>query len=444
MISGTDINSIESEAGVIATLIHNPNFCFFSEQLLPNHFYDLSNRLVYTAICDLARRDISNIDVYNILEVLNSSDATKRVSEELTIEKLQELIEMSDVLCRSSIEEYQLLVKNILDAAFRRDTYKKLKECQAMCFDKSEKDIERKIYSTLDEVMMDFSSTSEVPLYKDVVDDLWEDIELRQGGAMTSIELPFPALKDYVVMESGEVICFAGGAKSGKSAMLLTCTVDFLKKGKSVLYIDSEISTRLFTMRLISHLTGIKFSDVRSGNYGLEEAEVIKDAIAWIKDQKFIHLYLPIFDDNSMYLAAMKAKHLIDVDIIVVDYLKSTSGSDEAFATYAEMGRLSDTLKNKICGDLGLMGLTAVQATSTGKIADSARVARSVSTVISIQDKTLEEIETDNTNATKKIRVTFNRNGAQMVDGEWIDMVFDGSHCKYEQAPVQHTIETPY
>lgn len=443
-MNASDINALESEAGVIASLIHNPEYSFYCENLLPNHFSDKNNRCVYAAICELARRGIKTVDPYNIIEVLNASEATRKFADELTIEKLQEFVEMSDVLARHSPEEYKVLAHNVLDAAFRRDTYQTLKECQALCFDRNNPDVEKKIYEAIDNVMLDFTSNSEMPEYKEVIDGLWSEIKMRQTGQTNAIEFPFPLLNNYVTMEPGEVVAFVAPAKAGKSAMLLTCAVDLMRKGKSVLYIDSELSTKLFTIRLLSHLTGIPFSRIRSGNYGDEESAAIEDAVSWIKTRKFIHLYTPVLEANAMYLAAKKAKHLIDIDCIIVDYLKANSGKDDAYAVYADLGNCADILKNKIAGEMGLCGLTAAQATASGRIADSARIARSMSTVISIIDKPVEQIQSDGTGASKMLRVVFNRNGPQMTDNEWIDMKFDGGFCRYRQAEHQHVEEEPF
>lgn len=122
MTSLDDINSLESEAGIIASLIHKPEFIFYSEHLLPNHFTNKDNRCVYAAIGDLVERGIMTIDPYNIIESLNSSDATRKYAEEISVDKLSEFMEMSDVLARNSVEEYKMLVGNVMDAAFRRDT----------------------------------------------------------------------------------------------------------------------------------------------------------------------------------------------------------------------------------------------------------------------------------------------------------------------------------
>lgn len=78
MTSVDDINSLESEAGIIASLIHKPDFIFYSEYLLPNHFTNKENRCVYTAIGDLVSRGITTVDPYNIIESLNASHTLKQ------------------------------------------------------------------------------------------------------------------------------------------------------------------------------------------------------------------------------------------------------------------------------------------------------------------------------------------------------------------------------
>lgn len=243
-----DINSIESEGGIIASLIHKPELSFYSEYLLPNHFTNKGNRIVYTAICELARRGITKIDPYNMIEVLNASDATRKYADELSVDQLNELVENSDILARSSVEEYKMLVQNVMDAAFRRDTVHRLKECIELCYDRSKGDVEQKIYDAIDDVMTEFSNANEVPPYKDVVDACWEEIKSRQGNGYAGIPFKFPTLNEYATIEPGELFIFAAEAKQGKSMMLLNCAIDLLKRDLAVLYLDSELNTRLFRL----------------------------------------------------------------------------------------------------------------------------------------------------------------------------------------------------
>lgn len=343
MMKAEDINSLESEAGIIASLIHSPEFSFYSEHLLPNHFTNKKNRCVYTAICELARRGITTIDAYNIIEVLNSSEATRKFADELSIDELQELVEMSDVLTRNTIEEYKMLVSNVMDAAFRRDMFQIMREGQALCYDRSAENIEQKIYDIVDGVMTEFSTANEIPPYKDVVDDCWEEIKSRQSNGFAGIPFKFDTLNEYATIEPGELFIFAAEAKQGKSMMLLNCAIDLLKKDLAVLYLDSELNTRLFTARVLAHLSGIEYKRLTSGNYNEEEAKRIDEAREWLKSRKFTHIYIPMFDQQSIYTAVKKVKHTQGLDVLIVDYFKGSNEGD-AFDSYQELGRFVDKI----------------------------------------------------------------------------------------------------
>ncbi|MBS4879452.1 MAG: hypothetical protein KH138_03955 [Firmicutes bacterium] len=342
MPNANDINDIGSEAGVVASIILNPELVFHSEALTPHHFTNEANAYMYYAISQLAKRDIAQVDAYNIIHVLHANSSIRdMVDKVLTIPLINDFISNAPSIARMTVEEYKMVCDNVMNAAFRRDTYAKLVECEHLCFNDNVQDIEQKIYSALDDVMMEFSSNTSVPQYKDVVDDYWAEIQARQESGMAGIPFKFPALNDYAMIEPGELFIFAAEAKQGKSMMLLNCAVDLLRRGYSVMYIDSELSSRLFTMRLLAHLAKIEFNRVRAGCYNDEERRRIEEAIVWLKEQKFTHLYMPIFDANSMYTAVKKVKHTQGVDILIVDYFKST-GDNDAFGTYAELGRLVD------------------------------------------------------------------------------------------------------
>ena len=236
---------------------------------------------------------------------------------------------------------------------------------------------------------------------------------------------------------------FAAEAKQGKSMMLLNCAIDLLKQDLAVLYIDSELNTRLHTARVLSHLSGVEYKRLTSGNYSGEEALKIEEAKEWMKTRKYTHLYIPMFDQQSIYTAVKKVKHTQGLDVLIIDYFKG-SGDGDAWDSYAELGRFVDLVKNQICGDMGVCGIGAAQATATGKVADSAKIGRNASTIALLQDKTPEEIEADGIECgNKKLRILLNRNGMQHAPGEYIDLKFDGNHISYEEAR-QHIPQAPY
>lgn len=439
----SELTSPESEAGVVATLVHHPEYAYYSENLIPEHFTQIENKIMYTAIKMLAEKGIFYVDAFNIFEILNSSDATKHYTSMITIEQLNEFIATSESLARNTIEEYQICAKNVFDASFRVEAVKNIRECEELCFDHNAVDIEQKIYALIDSIMTEYSYVNEIPLYKDVIEENWEKVKARQGDGYAGIPFKFPHLNEYATIENGELFIFAAEAKQGKSMMLMNCAVDLLKRDLAVLYIDSELNTRLFTARLIAHLTGIEYKRITSGNYTEDEEKLITEKIEWIKTKKLVHIYLPMFDKQSVYTAVKKIKHTMGLDVLIIDYFKS-SGEGDAFNTYQELGAFVDMIKNKICGDMDICGIGAAQATVTGKVADSARIGRNASTIALITDKTQDEIEADGVECgNKKLRVVLNRNGMQMAENEYIDLKFDGNHILYEEAK-QHIPQEPF
>lgn len=440
-----DINAREAESGIIATLINHPDYIFYSEQLLPNHFTVVSNQCVYAAIMNLVKDGIYTIDAYNIVETLSSLEATKRYSQDITVERINELIDMSEIICRHTKEEYKMLVSNVLDAAFRRDTYLALRECEELCKTDDHDDVKREIYRVIDDIMTSYQVGDEIPLYSEVIDQMWNEIRERQGLGYAGIPFKFPLLNDYVTIERGELIIFGAQQKIGKSIMLLNCAVDLLEQDYSVLYIDSELSTRLFTARLLTKLSGIKYRDLTSGHYSTEEEKKIVEAKEWMKTRKFTHIYLPYFSSDSIYSTVKKVHNVQPIDVLIIDYFKSTSNNPDAYAVYAEMGKCVDVVKNEISGAMNIAAIGAAQATVNNRLADSAKIARNASTIIMLSDKTADEIEEDGEDGgNRKMIVTTNRNGAQHCDGEWINLDFDGDHISYEQAKKQHIPAMPY
>lgn len=352
-------------------------------------------------------------------------------------------MDMSDVIARRSVEEYELAVDNVLDAAFRRDMERELNDCLRDVRDLSIDNVRQNIYNALDSVMMGYGSVNELPAYAEVVDDCWEEIQKRQGVGYAGIPFKFKTLNEYVTIERGELIIFGAEAKQGKSMMLLNIAVDLLRQGLSVLYLDSELNTRMFTARILAHLSGVEYKCLTSGAYGPEEAARIDAARAWLKEQKLVHAYYPVFEAQAIYTAAKRMEYTTGLDVIIVDYFKSGDAAD-AFEGYQELGRVTNLVKNEICGALNIAGIGAAQATAAGRLADSAKIARNASTIIMLQDKTPEEIERDGEECgNKKLRVVLNRNGMQHASGEYIDMMFCGNHVLYEEAK-QHIPEVPF
>lgn len=335
-----DLNRIESEAGIIATLIHHPDYVFHSDFLMPEHFSDKQNKVIYAALKGMAEDGISTVDTYGILEYIKQQN-----SENVGIvskEALDELVAYSSILSRNSPKEYKILVSNVWDVAFRREMLMRLDECKAILMEPEEEEVRKRIYDIVDSVMTSYSYGDDMEMFTEKVDGLWDEIQSRQRAGYSGIPFKFPALNEYVTMERGELVIFGAQQKVGKSIMLLNCAVDLLENGYSVMYIDSELSDRLFAGRMLAHKSGIAYRDLTSGHYSDEDKAKILQARDWIKSKPFQHLYMPFFDSESIYTAVRQMNHKIPIDVLIVDYFKSTGNEVGAFETYSAMGKCVD------------------------------------------------------------------------------------------------------
>ena len=438
-----EVKDVTAESSLIGTLISNPSYAFFSEQLKPKHFSDQLNSYMYFALAELAKRDVSTVDVVNIQSVWGATESWRTKTSSITAEQIHEYINLSKIVARSTRQEYEMLASVVMDKALRRNLYYKLHDGQSLCFADDVDKIEQEVYRLLDDAVLEFAVTNHIPAYRDVIDGYWNEIKTRPLDGHTGIPFFIDALNEYATIDSGELVLFAGKEKSGKSMLLLQTAVDMLRLNKRVLYLDSELNSRLFSARLLAHLTKTKFMVIKSGRYGQDVIEKVEKAIEWLKKKEFTHIYLPEFNAQSLYTTVKKVAHTQGVDVLVIDYFKSPSTGD-AYENYNKLGELTDMVKNQICGAMNIAGVGAVQLTKQGNIADSAKIGRNVSTVAFIQAKTPEEILADGEECgNTKLRVGINRNGRQQGDDEYIDLQFTGDLIRYDQAK-QHAEQSPY
>lgn len=422
---------------MIATLILHPEFCFHSEELTSHHFYDQENGYLYYAITELAKKSIDKIDAFNIQNILNLHPATRVWAEKLTIQAINDLIDAAPVIAADTVREYKVSVDNVMDAAFRRDAIQKLRECEQLCRSTSETEsIKTRIYKEIEDLVCRYEDIDDIAPLGVQVDMLWERITSGQA-ADSFVEFPFPALGRYTKLSRTDAIVIAAREKRGKSLFLLNCAVDLLKKGKRVLVIDTELDTKLYFMRLISHLSGVEFARIRDGNFDPEESKRIEDAKNWLRDKPLTHIYRPAVDDDQLISITRQHMHKYGLDVLILDYLKgNTAYFLDAYQNSAVLGKTMDTLKNYIAGELNLFVLTAVQATRTGTIADSQKIIRNCSGLLYLERKTPEQIQADGGpeygNMTLNVRA--NRNGEIMAEDDYISLTLDGNRCLFFQS----------
>ena len=443
-----ELSDIQSESGVIGTLIYHPEFITHTDYLKPNYFFGKENGCIYWAIQELYKDGITNIDAYNISNKLQSHQGVQKTIEKYNLPSVQEFVELYKEAARNTLEEYKMLSENIVTLAFKRDLIKTLNQISANCY-KPEFTLEKlssSVYSGLDELTQKYIVTTEIHTLGNDIENIWNDIvNRRTKDGMYGIPSKFPSFIDYFTYEPGELVVIQAKYKQGKSVFLMNEVVHKLKNGVPTLVIDSEMPTRLYTERLLSHLTGIDMKRIKNGRYNDEEAKIIQDNIAWLKEQPFVHIYNPNLTMEKLFSICKMLQNKIGLGFVVYDYLKSneTSSSDN----YNLLGAKCDFLKNNIAGELDIPVLAACQLNRNGEVADSIKINRYLSVGIKWEYKTQEMIAKDGMqcgNAFAKIYV--NRLGRQMQeddDEDYIDFVFSGDTMTIVEAE-QHYRQDDY
>lgn len=426
-----ELSDIQSESGIIGTLIFHPEYILHTDYLLPGYFYGVENGCYYWAISELYKNGIDNIDAFNIESMLQSNNAVSRKIKEFNMTSVMNVCELYKEAARSTLEEYKMLADNVVTLAFKRDLVRAFDEMSRRNFlrDKPLDQLSNDVYDKLETLTQKYISSREVHTLGEDIDDLWNEIcERRTENGLYGIPSKYPLFNQYFTYETGELVVVQAKYKRGKSVLLMNEVVHKLKNGVPTVVIDTEMQTRLYTERLLSHLTGIEIKRIKNGNYSDEEAKKIDDAIAWLKQSKFVHIYDPNMTNEKMYSICKMLKYKIGLMFVVFDYIKSnaTSTGDN----YNILGAKCDFLKNKIAGELNLSVLSACQLNRNGEVADSDKINRYLSVGIKWNYKTQEMIAKDGLecgNTYAKIYV--NRLGEQMQeddDDDYIDFAFGG------------------
>jgi replicative DNA helicase len=434
------ISDTQAEAGIIATLIFNPAYCFHSEQLKYTHFYNQESSCIYWAINQLIKQGVENIDNLNLTTMINSNDGMKNTFNKFGID-LDTYINLSKNVSRNSIEEYKILTNRVLALAFKRDLHKQLKRFNDMCLDVNQDDVGQlssNIYESMNKLTEQYIlGEDDIKLIGEDLDELWEEIVNDSHCVESTLNPKIPLLRNYFTYTKGEVIMIVARYKQGKSAILMNECLYQAQQGHSIAYLDSEMKKKEFVIRALANISQVEVRKIKQGNYSSYEDQKLKEALQILKSYKIVHKYKPDWRDEDIYATTKILQNQKGLDFLIFDYIKANDG--DANTIYNKLGQKADYIKNIIAGQLSIPVLTASQLNRNGEISDSDKLARYVSTVVYWKQKNKSDLEGQDWrkvgNATMQVRT--NRLGEQMQNDEYIHVCFDGNRMTIEEAPVQ-------
>lgn len=444
-----DLSSPSAESGVIATLLFQPGYLFHAEQLLPSDFADPNNAAIMWGISELAHNGVQSIDEFQLTNILNSNKAAENNIRKISSQDIKTIFELAGYAARHSIEEFLTLVHDIEGYKTKRELYRSAQRLQSACLSGTvdADGLESMLYSMVDNHNVLNNRNKPIEIFGKKMDILWDEQVKRQQGLIKSIPMHIGVLNDFTTLEAGELVLIGAPAKAGKSAFLLSATLDMLSRNMSVLYIDSELDDRIFLLRMIANLAHVEFKKVKDGLFNEEERRRINEAKEWLRDKKLYHVYIPVFSEAEIMSTFRRVNCIDKVECLVVDYIKMADPSVvDAFSSSYKLAGIVNTIKNRIAGEFEIPVLGAVQTTNSGDVALSKGVVRYCSTLFTLRRKTQEEIASDGGKEFGNTYCTcqFNRNGKQQDSGDAVSIQFDGDFCSYHDAEKQPVIESPY
>lgn len=396
-MNASDLVDLQAESGVIGTLLFHPEYVAFTDYLSPKYFSERNNGIMYWAIRELFENGAKTITDVSLADKIRNNRAANRVMEEFNLPSVRETIELYKQVACNSLEEYKMLAHTVTSYAYKRDMSKAVEKIQLNCFDPTTTmhDLSREAYKEIDSLTTKYVAMSgDVTTLGEEIDDIWEDIISRRGEDGTyGIPSKYNLFKEYFTYQSGELYVVQARYKQGKSVFLMNETVHMLRGGVPCLVVDSEMTTRLYTERLLAHLTGIPVNKIQSGLYSEDDGKKIEKQIQWIKEQPFVHIYDPYMTMDKLYSICKMLKNKINLGFLCYDYLKSNK--DTTGENYNFLGAMADFLKNNIAGDLDIPVLAACQLNKQGEVADSDKINRYLSVGIKWGYKTYEQRQRD-------------------------------------------------
>lgn len=441
------LKDIAAETGVIASLIYHPEFYTVDNILTPNFFSEASNQCIFWGIEKLIQSGVDNIDVINLNNVLRSNENVKRRLEKYNLGDITEFVNMSKFASRNTYEEYKLLVSTVVTYAYKREMLKFSTEIRNNCFnpDNTLDNISNMVSSGFDEISKKYLFCGDSIMFGEKIDGLWDSIcSKRNEDGTFGIPSIIPRLSNYMTYGRGELVLVAGATGRGKSSFFLNEATHALKRGIPTMIIDTELTDDVFLPRLLANISGVTVYTIKAGTYTEAEYKKVEEAKKWIKEQPFVHEFMPTFNKFKIEQMVKKWKTQQNLGLFIYDYIKpgATYGAAE---TSQSLGLTTDFIKG-LAGTYDIATIAGLQLNQlTGQVADSQKPERYCDVMMYWKPKTPEELQQDGLACGNfKIEITKNRNGSTTDVDDYIDVSFKGDYMRIEGAECHVKEDTPF
>lgn len=433
-------------------MMNNPDWMIDLQNLEPEHFYNSTHKILYYLLKKIYETfKGEKVDPFTLL----STAKNENIEFEKDIEKsggLEYLETLSELGRDYKKEDILTQAEIVTKLSFFRDmniVLNKELEYIENGDNKTREDVIDSLRKSTDKTISKYTIADNYKHIGDVYDDIMEKIKKDVKNGEIGIPSKIEPLNNFYTYRKGELVVLVGRAKAGKSAFSINEAHNMaVVKGIPTLYLDTEMQTKTFLMRLIAIDSGIPLHEIETFQYELDPDQLkkYKESEKRIKKAPLIHKYSTNWTTKKVRNDVISLVRQEGIEMLIYDYIKVKEVNESKNKEHNQLGNWTIALKD-LAGELNLPVLTLAQMSPYEvRVADSDKINRYASVV-----GFLLPLSEDDKNRMKQwgypktkdyIYIKYNRNGASMEDEKkGIYLEFNRDNVTFNASKFQEKFE---
>lgn len=432
--------------------MNNPDWMIDLQNLEPEHFYNSTHKILYYLLKKIYETfKGEKVDPFTLLSTAKDENIEfeKDIEKSGGLEYLETLSELgSDYKKEDILTQAEIVTK----LSFFRDmniVLNKELEYIENGDNKTREDVIDSLRKSTDKTISKYTIADNYKYIGDVYDDIMEKIKKDVKNGEIGIPSKIEPLNNFYTYRKGELVVLVGRAKAGKSAFSINEAHHMaVVKGIPTLYLDTEMQTKTFLMRLIAIDSGIPLHEIETFQYELDPDQLkkYKESEKRIKKAPLIHKYSTNWTTKKVRNDVISLVRQEGIEMLIYDYIKVKEVNESKNKEHNQLGNWTIALKD-LAGELNLPVLTLAQMSPYEvRVADSDKINRYASVV-----GFLLPLSEDDKNRMKQwgypktkdyIYIKYNRNGASMEDEKkGIYLEFNRDNVTFNASKFQEKFE---
>jgi len=337
--------SIESEKALLGSLIIDSQaWEKISNLVTPSDFFDRNNRDIFSEIYDLQIND-QPIDILILEESLKSRDKLVKIGG---IEYLKELAKTvptsAHIVKYAEIVREKSVMRKLIGASTRTiENIHQDDEDIRTILDQAEADI----FSIASDTKKNEGLVKIGPIVNDMVDSIYNK---KNNNIIDFLLTGYKKLDDIMGgLQNSDLIVIAARPSMGKTALAMNIAQDIVfKQKKKVGFFSLEMSSQSIALRMLSSLSAVEFSKIRTGDYesSNDDTRSVTQAIDMMQDCSMYVDDTGSITPMTLRSRARRMKRDTGIDMIILDYLQLMTLPDKSENRVNEIASITRQLKS--------------------------------------------------------------------------------------------------